>query len=135
MTFDYQVIGDILGQVVQQALPIGILFYLAEMLVSMFLKFAFPKRYREQEVKMENDIISNVDANVVDDISDYSVSTTAYDWYDYEEVLNRLDIVIENQNKSYDLLNQGFTFLSFIIVIYFLYIFIKNMIRKQEVLC
>ena len=47
MTFDYQVIGDILGQVVQQALPIGILFYLAEMLVSMFLKFAFPKRYRE----------------------------------------------------------------------------------------
>ena len=47
MNFDYQIIGDILGQVVQQALPIGILFYLAEMLVSMFLRFAFPKRYRE----------------------------------------------------------------------------------------
>lgn len=45
MTFDYQVIGNIIGQVVSQALPIGILFYLAEMLVSMFLKFAFPRRY------------------------------------------------------------------------------------------
>lgn len=45
MNFDYQIIGDLLGQVVQQALPIGILFYLTEMLVSMFLKFAFPKRY------------------------------------------------------------------------------------------
>lgn len=46
MNFDYQVIGNILGQVVGQALPIGILFYLAELLVSMFLKFAFPRRYR-----------------------------------------------------------------------------------------
>lgn len=47
MTFDYTIIGELLGQVVQQALPIGILFYLAEMLVSMFLRFAFPKRYKE----------------------------------------------------------------------------------------
>lgn len=45
MSFDYQIIGNIIGQVVSQALPIGILFYLSEMLVSMFLKFAFPKRY------------------------------------------------------------------------------------------
>ena len=47
MNFDYQIIGNLLGQVVEQALPIGILFYLTEMLVSMFLKFAFPKKYRE----------------------------------------------------------------------------------------
>lgn len=45
MSFDYQVIGNLIGQVVQQALPIGIIFYLTEMLVSMFLKFAFPRRY------------------------------------------------------------------------------------------
>ena len=44
MTFDYQIIGDLIGQVTKQALPIGIIFYLAEMLVSMFLKFAFPKK-------------------------------------------------------------------------------------------
>lgn len=47
MNFDYTIIGNLLGQVVQQALPIGIIFYLAEMLVSMFLRFAFPKRYKE----------------------------------------------------------------------------------------
>lgn len=47
MTFDYTIIGNLLGQVVSQALPIGIIFYLTEMLVSMFLRFAFPKRYRE----------------------------------------------------------------------------------------
>ena len=45
MIFDYTVIGNLIGQVVSQALPIGIIFYLAEMLVSMFLKFAFPRRY------------------------------------------------------------------------------------------
>lgn len=45
MNFDYQIIGDLIGQVAQQALPIGIIFYLAEMLVAMFLKFAFPKKY------------------------------------------------------------------------------------------
>lgn len=45
MNFDYQIIGNFIGQVVAQALPIGIIFYLTEMLVSMFLKFAFPRRY------------------------------------------------------------------------------------------
>lgn len=45
MSFDYTVIGELIGQVTKQALPIGIIFYLAEMLVSMFLRFAFPKRY------------------------------------------------------------------------------------------
>lgn len=45
MVFDYTIIGNLIGQVVSQALPLGIMFYLSEMLVSMFLKFAFPKRY------------------------------------------------------------------------------------------
>lgn len=45
MNFDYQIIGNLIGQVVSQALPIGIIFYLTEMLVSMFLKFAFPRRF------------------------------------------------------------------------------------------
>lgn len=45
MTFDFNYVGQLLGQVISQALPLGIMFYLAEMLVSMFLKFAFPRRY------------------------------------------------------------------------------------------
>lgn len=47
MIFDYATIVNLISQVVSQALPIGIIFYLAEMLVHMFLKFAFPKHYRE----------------------------------------------------------------------------------------
>lgn len=45
MIFDINSIVDLLVVVVKNALPIGILFYLTEMLVSMFLKFAFPKKY------------------------------------------------------------------------------------------
>lgn len=45
MSFNYEIIGNLIGQVVSQALPIGIIFYITEMLVSMFLKFAFPRRY------------------------------------------------------------------------------------------
>lgn len=47
MSFDYSTIVNLIAQVVSQALPIGIIFYFAEMLVSMFLRFAFPKHYRD----------------------------------------------------------------------------------------
>lgn len=47
MMFDYSTIVSLISKVVSQALPIGIIFYLAEMLVSMFLRFAFPKHYRD----------------------------------------------------------------------------------------
>ena len=42
---DYNLIGQMVAQVVGQALPIGIIFCLAERLVHMFLSFAFPKRF------------------------------------------------------------------------------------------
>lgn len=45
MIFNYNEIGSLIVEVVRNALPLGIIFYLAEMLVNMFLKFAFPKRY------------------------------------------------------------------------------------------
>jgi hypothetical protein len=45
MTFDYQNLIDLITTVIKNALPLGIIFYLAEMLVQMFLKFAFPKKY------------------------------------------------------------------------------------------
>ena len=79
---------------------------------------------------MENDNFSNNNVINSDSASNYSTSLTSADWYDYSDVVSREDTIIENQNKTYDLINQGFTFLSFIIVIYFLYLFIKNMIRK-----
>lgn len=83
---------------------------------------------------MNNDIISdnssidNID--IIDNTRELSVSASPYDYYSYYDVVSREDTIIENQNKVYDLVNQGFTFLSFIIIIYFLYMFIKNMIRK-----
>lgn len=40
---DYQVIGDLVGEVVKNALPIGIILRLSEYLVSLFLSFAIPK--------------------------------------------------------------------------------------------
>ena len=56
--------------------------------------------------------------------------TSSYDWYDYREVIERQDTIIVNQSKTYDLIKQGFTFISFILVIFLLYSLIKNMIRK-----
>lgn len=47
MIFDYATIVNLIAQVVSQALPIGIIFYLAEMLVNFFLRCAFPKRYKD----------------------------------------------------------------------------------------
>ncbi len=49
MIFNYQDIVSLIVQVVKNALPLGVIFYLAEMLVSMFLRFAFPKRYMKGE--------------------------------------------------------------------------------------
>lgn len=52
------------------------------------------------------------------------------DWYDYRDIITRQDTIIENQSKTYDLVNQGFCFLGFLVVIIFIYNLIKNMIRK-----
>lgn len=43
---DYSQIGTMVADVVKQALPIGIIFSLAERLVQMFLTFAFPKIFK-----------------------------------------------------------------------------------------
>ena len=72
--------------------------------------------------------------DVTVDLSD-DTSTMSYDDYYYysrqlDNIINNKNTIIQNQSKSFDLVNQGFTFLSFLCVIYFLYIFIKNMIRK-----
>lgn len=77
-----------------------------------------------------NDVINDITVDLVDD-----TTTMAYDDYYYysrqlDNIIDNQNIIIQNQNKSFDLVNQGFTFLSFLCVIYFLYIFIKNMIRK-----
>lgn len=43
---DYSQIGIMVADVVKQALPIGIIFILAERLVQMFLMFAFPRIFK-----------------------------------------------------------------------------------------
>ena len=44
---DYNAIGDLIGEVCKNALPIGIIFALAERLVQMFLSFAFPRWHKD----------------------------------------------------------------------------------------
>ena len=75
---------------------------------------------------LENNII--LDSNNI--VTMESSLTSTYDWYDYIEVIERQDTIIENQSKIYDLVNQGFCFLGFLVVIIFIYNLIKNMIRK-----
>ena len=81
-----------------------------------------------------NDIPTNLLLSS-DDYADLQSSISSADtyaeWYDYRDIINRQDSIIENQNKTYDLVNQGFTFISFILVIFLVYTLIKNMIRKQ----
>lgn len=43
---DYQVIVNLVAEVIKNALPIGIILLLAERLVNMFLSFAFPKTFK-----------------------------------------------------------------------------------------
>ena len=43
---DYTQIGELVSEIVKNALPIGIIFTLAERMVQMFLSFAFPKMFK-----------------------------------------------------------------------------------------
>lgn len=43
---DYTQIFNLIGEIVKNALPIGICFTLAERCVQMFLSFAFPKMFK-----------------------------------------------------------------------------------------
>lgn len=78
---------------------------------------------------LENNTIFDSNNIVYPESSLTSVDALA-DWYDYREIITRQDTIIENQSKIYDLVNQGFCFLGFLIVIIFIYNLIKNMIRK-----
>ena len=46
MSIDYNVVVNMIADIVKQALPIGIIFILSERLVQIFLKFAFPKMFK-----------------------------------------------------------------------------------------
>lgn len=75
-------------------------------------------------------VIENiVTSNSISSFGESSLSSP-YDWYDYSEVIYREDTIIENQNKCFDLLNDGFTFISCTLIIILLYNLIRNMIRK-----
>ena len=43
---DYQAVVNLMVTVIQNALPIGIIFLLGERVVNMFLGFAFPKTFK-----------------------------------------------------------------------------------------
>ena len=77
-----------------------------------------------------NDLENNNIVNSNNIVNMESVLVSAYDWYDYAEVIERQDIIIENQSKVYDLINNGFAFIAFLVVIILLYNLIRNMIRK-----
>ena len=49
MIFNYSDLGSLIVEVVKNALPFGIIFNLARMLVNMFLRFAFPKYFMKGE--------------------------------------------------------------------------------------
>lgn len=44
---DYSYIGQIIADIVKNALPLGIIFALSERCVQMFLSFAFPKWHKD----------------------------------------------------------------------------------------
>ena len=43
---DFQVSSEIVTEIIEQALPMGIVFIFAERIVNMFLSFAFPKTFK-----------------------------------------------------------------------------------------
>jgi len=43
---DFEVSAELVTQIIQSALPMGIVFIFAERAVNMFLSFAFPKTFK-----------------------------------------------------------------------------------------
>ena len=43
---DFQVSAELVTEIIEQALPMGIVFIFAERIVNMFLSFAFPKTFK-----------------------------------------------------------------------------------------
>lgn len=83
---------------------------------------------------MENEIENNNSYNndiIVDSEEDLSsITALAYDDYYFQQIINKQDTIIGNQSNTYNLLNFGFTFISFILIIFFAYNYMKNLIRK-----
>lgn len=85
---------------------------------------------------MGNDTdISNVSTRDINDTSsdsDIVVDVSGLDlqaYYDYD-YRSYLQTIINNQEKQASLNNLGFTYLIFILTVAFMYLFIKNLIRK-----
>lgn len=79
---------------------------------------------------MNNEVNELLENSIEEDTSTLAYNDYCYYSKQLDTIINNQNTIIQNQTKSFDLINQGFTFLSFLCVIYFLYIFIKNMIRK-----
>ena len=104
---DYSQIGNMVADVVKQALPIGIIFILAERLVQMFLMFAFPKIFKG--------------------------GIQMYDYY-YTEYFKTL---ISNTNTIISIQNSILLYLQlfiFIFTIFLVYYFVRNMLNRRQVL-
>lgn len=87
---------------------------------------------------MDNEIIINtVTDNISDtDILSEGINSQAYDYYGYD-YRSYFQTIISNQNelktkidKSNDICNAGFTTLLFCLLSAFMYVLVKNYIRK-----
>lgn len=85
-----------------------------------------------------NDIETNnfVD-NDMDSFVNGEMSISAYP-YDYYDIVSREDKIINQIDKQYvllqnqqSLINEGFTFITFIIIILMLYFLIRNMLGRR----
>lgn len=82
----------------------------------------------ENEIENNNSYNNNIIVNGEGEMS--SISALVYDDYYFQQIINKQDTIIGNQSNTYNLLNFGFTFISFILIIFFVYNYMKNMIRK-----
>lgn len=82
----------------------------------------------ENEIENNNSYNNNIVVDSEGEIS--SISALAYDDYYFQQIINKQDTIIGNQSNTYNLLNFGFTFVSFILIIFSVYNYMKNMIRK-----
>ena len=107
---DYTIIGELMGDVIKNALPIGIIITLSERLVQMFLSFAFPKWHKNNQ----------------------EVFYMTYDYTNHlQTLINNQDFIIENLENVFSILSV----LVFMFGCFFVYFIIRKMyLNKQEVL-
>lgn len=75
--------------------------------------------------------MNEIDNNIVLDTENENQGVSVQAYYDYYEVVTRLDTINTKLDNQYKLLNDSFCYLNFIITMFVLYYFIRKLMGRS----